>query len=118
LKRVLFIFSTAVYLIAATQALAQSWPQQAIHFIISFGAGGGTDIVGRILADATQALLPHSISPASFSKLRAGVNLLHVPFRSSPEARQLDIPHIQKRRGRPASAGLTSTAIRSARGSS
>src|SRR5262249_58838543 len=24
--------------------LAQSWPQQAIHFIISFGAGGGADI--------------------------------------------------------------------------
>ena len=28
--------------------------QQAIHFIISFGAGGGADIVGRILADAMQ----------------------------------------------------------------
>jgi tripartite-type tricarboxylate transporter receptor subunit TctC len=39
---------------AATQALAQNWPQQAIHFIISFGAGGGADIVGRILADAMQ----------------------------------------------------------------
>jgi len=47
--------SAAVCLIAAaTQALAQSWPQQTIHFIISFGAGGGADIVGRILADAMQ----------------------------------------------------------------
>jgi hypothetical protein len=33
-------------IVAATQALAQNWPQQAIHFIISFGAGGGADIVG------------------------------------------------------------------------
>jgi hypothetical protein len=41
-----------VLIAAATQALAQNWPQQAIHFIISFGAGGGADIVGRILADA------------------------------------------------------------------
>jgi hypothetical protein len=55
LKRVLFLFSAAVCLTAvATQALAQSWPQQTIHFIISFGAGGGADIVGRILADAMQ----------------------------------------------------------------
>jgi tripartite-type tricarboxylate transporter receptor subunit TctC len=47
--------SAAVCLIAAaTQTLAQSWPQQTIHFIISFGAGGGADIVGRILADAMQ----------------------------------------------------------------
>src|SRR5215467_546009 len=55
LKRVLFLFSAAICLTAvATQALAQSWPQKAIHFIISFGAGGGADIVGRILADAMQ----------------------------------------------------------------
>ena len=37
--------------------MAQSWPQQPIHFIISFGAGGGADIVGRILADAMQNCL-------------------------------------------------------------
>jgi tripartite-type tricarboxylate transporter receptor subunit TctC len=42
---------------AATAAPAQDWPQQPIRFIISFGAGGGTDIVGRILADAMQARL-------------------------------------------------------------
>jgi tripartite-type tricarboxylate transporter receptor subunit TctC len=54
-KRVSFVLCAAVCLIvAATQALAQSWPQQAIHLIISFGAGGGADIVGRILADAMQ----------------------------------------------------------------
>ena len=48
-------FLALVCLIAATmQTLAQSWPQQVIHFIISFGAGGGADIVGRILADAMQ----------------------------------------------------------------
>jgi tripartite-type tricarboxylate transporter receptor subunit TctC len=54
-RRDFVTISAAVCLIAAaTQALAQSWPQQAIHFIISFGAGGGADIVGRILADAMQ----------------------------------------------------------------
>src|SRR6516165_10064572 len=140
--------SAVVCLIAvASQALAQSWPQQAIHFIISFGAGAGADIVGRILADAMQNRLgqpvvvenkpgaggilgnelvasatflivtrpdfpansvvelvaaaraaPGKIILASpgfaatqhfageLFKLRAEVNLLHVPFRSSPEA--------------------------------
>ena len=54
-RRDVVAISAAVCLIAAaTQALTQSWPQQAIHFIISFGAGGGADIVGRILADAMQ----------------------------------------------------------------
>jgi tripartite-type tricarboxylate transporter receptor subunit TctC len=59
---VLVIFGVAVCLTAAaTQALAQTWPRQAIHFIISFGAGGGADIVGRILADAMQKRLGQSV---------------------------------------------------------
>ena len=33
---------------------APAWPQQPIHIIVSFGAGGGADIIGRILADAMQ----------------------------------------------------------------
>src|SRR5260370_7263501 len=54
-RRDFVTISAAVCLIAAaTQALTQSWPRQTIHFIISFGAGGGADIVGRILADAMQ----------------------------------------------------------------
>src|SRR5215469_3175187 len=62
LKRVLVIFGVAVCLTAvATQALSQTWPRQAIHFIISFGAGGGADIVGRILADAMQKRLGQSV---------------------------------------------------------
>jgi tripartite-type tricarboxylate transporter receptor subunit TctC len=36
---------------------AQDWPQQPIHIIVSFGAGGGADIIGRILADAMQERL-------------------------------------------------------------
>ena len=39
---------------AALAQPAQDWPQQPIHIIVSFGAGGGADIVGRILADALQ----------------------------------------------------------------
>jgi tripartite-type tricarboxylate transporter receptor subunit TctC len=38
-------------------ARAQDWPQRPIRFVIGFGPGGGTDIVGRILAQAMQKRL-------------------------------------------------------------
>jgi tripartite-type tricarboxylate transporter receptor subunit TctC len=54
------MWAVAVCLMTATAAAfvrpasAQDWPQQPIHIIVSFGAGGGADIIGRILADAMQ----------------------------------------------------------------
>src|SRR5580704_3406978 len=36
---------------------ARDWPAQPIHIIVAFGAGGGADIIGRILADAMQERL-------------------------------------------------------------
>jgi len=33
---------------------AQDWPQRPIRIIVAFGAGGGADIIGRILAQAMQ----------------------------------------------------------------
>jgi tripartite-type tricarboxylate transporter receptor subunit TctC len=46
---------SAVLLVAAgqipSQATAQSWPDRPIKFISSQAAGGGTDIIGRIVAD-------------------------------------------------------------------
>jgi tripartite-type tricarboxylate transporter receptor subunit TctC len=43
---------------AAGAAAAQDWaPQQPIHMIVPFGPGGGSDIIGRILAEAMEARL-------------------------------------------------------------
>jgi tripartite-type tricarboxylate transporter receptor subunit TctC len=55
-------FFAAACLIAAVppcsaQDPAQNYPQAPIRMVISFGAGGGADIIGRILADALQARL-------------------------------------------------------------
>ena len=36
---------------AQAQAQAQVWPQRAVRFILTLGAGSGTDIGGRLLAD-------------------------------------------------------------------
>jgi tripartite-type tricarboxylate transporter receptor subunit TctC len=47
----------AVLLALAAPAVAQPYPTQPIHLVIPFGAGGGSDIVGRILAQELQAKL-------------------------------------------------------------
>jgi tripartite-type tricarboxylate transporter receptor subunit TctC len=46
--------AAALCLFAPISAPAQQWPQQPIRLVVSFGAGGGADIIGRILADAMQ----------------------------------------------------------------
>ncbi len=57
-KRI-FAFATAVSFAfaLATPATAQEWPQQSIKIIVSFGPGGGTDIIARILAEHMQTKL-------------------------------------------------------------
>jgi tripartite-type tricarboxylate transporter receptor subunit TctC len=47
----------ALILTLANQAVAQDWPQKPIRIIVSFGPGGGADIIGRILADSMQVKL-------------------------------------------------------------
>jgi len=38
-------------------ACAQEWPQHNVRVIVPFGAGGGADIVGRIIAQSLQEKL-------------------------------------------------------------
>lgn len=46
----------------ATAAIAQTaWPSRPVRLIIPYAAGGGTDILGRALAEALRPHLPHPI---------------------------------------------------------
>jgi tripartite-type tricarboxylate transporter receptor subunit TctC len=56
-KPLALLFATLGLAFAARPAAAQDWPQQPIHIVVAFGAGGGADIIGRILADALQQRL-------------------------------------------------------------
>ena len=51
------VAALAVAIALVSPGRAQEYPQQPIHFIVSFGPGGGADIIGRILADAMQRKL-------------------------------------------------------------
>jgi len=51
------IVALAVLFALSAQARAQDYPTQPIHMVIPFGPGGGSDIVGRILAQQLQEKL-------------------------------------------------------------
>src|SRR5947209_264863 len=52
----------AAGLLAGTvDAAAQEWPQRTIRIIVAFGPGGGSDIVGRIIAQSMQEKLGQSV---------------------------------------------------------
>src|SRR5471032_1413449 len=59
--RKLWFAAAAALLLAATPAPAQEYPQRTIRIIVSFGPGGGADIIGRILADSMQGKLGQPI---------------------------------------------------------
>jgi tripartite-type tricarboxylate transporter receptor subunit TctC len=43
--------AAALLLVAAPSTFAEDWPSRPVHILIGFGAGGGTDVATRILAD-------------------------------------------------------------------
>jgi tripartite-type tricarboxylate transporter receptor subunit TctC len=59
MKKAIVLLAIALMLGVETAppSWAQDWPQRPIRVIVSFGPGGGADIVGRILADSLQAKL-------------------------------------------------------------
>src|SRR5580704_13625816 len=62
MKKPVLALAAALCLIAtARPASAQDWPAQPIHIVVAFGAGGGADIIGRILADAMQERLGKAV---------------------------------------------------------
>src|SRR5260221_2440090 len=61
MKKLLFAGALMLAANLATSAFAQEWPQRPIRIIVSFGPGGGADIIGRILADSMRARLGRAV---------------------------------------------------------
>jgi len=47
----LVLAAAAIALFAASPLAAQEWPSKPLHIVVGFGAGGGTDIAARIIAE-------------------------------------------------------------------
>ena len=58
----LFIGTAAIVLTIGSQVKAD-WPNKAIEFVIPFGAGGGADIEGRLIAKAMSKELGQPVVP-------------------------------------------------------
>jgi tripartite-type tricarboxylate transporter receptor subunit TctC len=48
-------------LTGTVSAMAQDWPARPIHLLVGFGAGGGTDIAARIIADPLGEMLGQTV---------------------------------------------------------
>ncbi len=68
----------------ASQATAQSWPDRPIKFISSQAAGGGTDVLGRLVADQLSARLGQ---PIIYENRPGGGNVIgtQAAARSAPD---------------------------------
>ncbi len=53
-------FGAALLIASATPLSAQEWPAQPVKIMVGFGAGGGTDLVSRIIADGLGKTLNQS----------------------------------------------------------
>ena len=69
---------------AQTQAEAQNWPDRPIKFISSQAAGGGTDVIGRMMADRLAARVGQ---PVVFENRPGGGNVIgtQAAARSAPD---------------------------------
>jgi tripartite-type tricarboxylate transporter receptor subunit TctC len=57
MRKLLLAMAAPGLLCLVAVAQAQDWPQKPIRVIVAFGPGGGTDIVGRIIAQRMQEKL-------------------------------------------------------------
>ncbi len=60
MKKILFagLLGATLYSLApADQAQAQDWPNRPVRMVVGFGAGGGTDIIARIIAQPLSEIL-------------------------------------------------------------
>jgi tripartite-type tricarboxylate transporter receptor subunit TctC len=49
--------AAAVFILQSTAAIAQDWPTKPVKILIGFGAGGGTDVATRIVAEGLSEIL-------------------------------------------------------------
>jgi tripartite-type tricarboxylate transporter receptor subunit TctC len=70
--------TVALLCVAAAPSLAQSWPQKTIRFIVPFPAGGGTDVVARMVAKNLQDKLGQTVIVENRGGANGAIGLMAV----------------------------------------
>src|SRR5215472_17736044 len=79
MKFVKMLAATAALLcVPAAPSLAQTWPQKTIRFIVPFPAGGGTDVVARLVAKNLQDKLGQTIIVENRGGANGAIGLMAV----------------------------------------
>jgi tripartite-type tricarboxylate transporter receptor subunit TctC len=71
--------------LAALPAAAQEWPQRTVRLIVPYAAGGGTDVVARVLAQTMTQQLPHPVVVENRAGAGGGIGAAEVA-RATPDA--------------------------------
>jgi tripartite-type tricarboxylate transporter receptor subunit TctC len=59
--RLVGFFALALSVLLPAQASAQDWPNRAVTMVVGFAAGGGTDVLGRIVARKLSEVLGQQV---------------------------------------------------------
>jgi tripartite-type tricarboxylate transporter receptor subunit TctC len=70
--------TAALLCLAAAPALAQTWPQKTVRFIVPFPPGGGTDVVARMVAKNLQDKLGQTIIVENRGGANGAIGLMAV----------------------------------------
>ena len=53
-QMILAVFFAFASLLGISPAAAQNWPERPVTMVVPFAPGGGTDLLGRIIAKKTR----------------------------------------------------------------
>jgi tripartite-type tricarboxylate transporter receptor subunit TctC len=93
MKRPVVAFVLAM-LVGATNALAQSYPSRPVTLIVPYPAGGPSDTLARVLAEAMRTTLGQPVIVENVSGAGGSIGTQRVA-RSSPDGYTLSLGHVQ-----------------------
>ena len=84
MKAVKMLAALGLLCVTSTLAVAQAWPNRQIKLIVPFAAGGGTDVIGRIMAKYLSDRLGQQVYVENRGGANGGLGAMEV-MRAEPD---------------------------------
>jgi len=72
--------------VAIPSAHAQPYPSKTIEIVVSYGAGGSTDLIARAIAQKLQDRLGQSVVVLNKPGASGTIGVTHIPYRGGAQA--------------------------------